>query len=48
MLFRSALGEQRGTLAERTIQIEELRAAEALAVVNSVRGWRDAVLVSPD
>jgi len=36
-----------GTLAERTIRIEELRAAEALAVVNSVRGWRDAVLVSP-
>ena len=36
-----------GALAERTIRIEELRAAEALAVVNSVRGWRDAVLVSP-
>jgi len=34
-----------GGLEERPITIEELRAAEALALVSSVRGWREAVLV---
>ena len=33
-----------GTLAERAILVDELRRAAALAVVNSVRGWRPAVL----
>lgn len=34
-----------GRLRERRIRVEELREAEALALVSSVRGWRDAVLV---
>jgi para-aminobenzoate synthetase/4-amino-4-deoxychorismate lyase len=34
-----------GTLAERTITLEDLRAAEELALVSSVRGWRPAELV---
>ena len=34
-----------GRLEERPITIEELRAAEAIALVSSVRGWREAVLV---
>ncbi len=33
-----------GTLAERTITIEELRAADDLAILSSVRGWRRAAL----
>jgi para-aminobenzoate synthetase/4-amino-4-deoxychorismate lyase len=33
-----------GTLTERTIVVDELPDAQALAVVNSVRGWRRAVL----
>ena len=35
-----------GTIAERVIEVEEAKEAEALAVFNSVRGWRLAVLVS--
>ncbi len=34
-----------GTLEERVISIDEARTAEDLAVFNSVRGWRRAVLV---
>ena len=34
------------TLEERVISIEEARMAEELAVFNSVRGWRRAVLVN--
>ena len=34
-----------GTLAERPVTIEELRAAQELALVSSVRGWRAAELV---
>lgn len=34
-----------GTLAERAITVEEARNAEGLALVNSVRLWRDAVLI---
>jgi para-aminobenzoate synthetase/4-amino-4-deoxychorismate lyase len=34
-----------GTLAERTITVEEVRAAQELALVSSVRGWRPAVLI---
>jgi para-aminobenzoate synthetase/4-amino-4-deoxychorismate lyase len=41
---RAALVAER-TLEERAISIEEARMAEELAVFNSVRGWRRAVLV---
>jgi para-aminobenzoate synthetase/4-amino-4-deoxychorismate lyase len=34
-----------GSVEERAIRIEEARSAEDLAVFNSVRGWRRAVLV---
>jgi para-aminobenzoate synthetase/4-amino-4-deoxychorismate lyase len=34
-----------GSLDERAISIDEVRTAEDLAVFNSVRGWRRAVLV---
>lgn len=34
-----------GTIAERAIEVDEAREAEALAVFNSVRGWRLAVLI---
>jgi para-aminobenzoate synthetase/4-amino-4-deoxychorismate lyase len=34
-----------GRLRERRVRIEELRAAPSLALVSSVRGWREAVLV---
>lgn len=33
-----------GTLVERSVLVDELRSADALAVVNSVRGWRSAML----
>jgi para-aminobenzoate synthetase/4-amino-4-deoxychorismate lyase len=33
-----------GTLAERTLTTADLRRAEGLAVISSLRGWRDAVL----
>ena len=35
----------RGTLSERPISVAELMAADEVAVVNSVRGWRTAKLV---
>jgi para-aminobenzoate synthetase/4-amino-4-deoxychorismate lyase len=34
-----------GSLEERPVMIDEVRAAEELALVSSVRGWRPAVLV---
>jgi para-aminobenzoate synthetase/4-amino-4-deoxychorismate lyase len=34
-----------GQLAERALTVADLRAAEAVAVVSSLRGWRPAVLV---
>jgi para-aminobenzoate synthetase/4-amino-4-deoxychorismate lyase len=34
-----------GDLAERTIRVEELRAAASVALVSDSRGWRSAVLV---
>jgi len=34
-----------GRLEERPVRIEELRSAGGLALVSSVRGWREAVLV---
>ncbi len=34
-----------GTLVERAITVAELRQADAVAVVSSARGWREAVLV---
>jgi para-aminobenzoate synthetase/4-amino-4-deoxychorismate lyase len=34
-----------GTLAERAMTAAEVRGAEGLALLNSVRGWRDATLV---
>ena len=33
-----------GTLRERTLTVEDLRRADGLAVVSSLRGWRPAVL----
>jgi len=43
---RAALLEE-GTLAERAITVEELPDADAIAVLSSVRPWREAVLVDP-
>jgi para-aminobenzoate synthetase/4-amino-4-deoxychorismate lyase len=42
----AALNE--GALEERPITLEELRTAEEVALVSSVRGWRRSVLVAPD
>ena len=39
------LGE--GAIDERTVDVEEARNAQAIAVLNSVRGWRRAVLLDP-
>jgi para-aminobenzoate synthetase/4-amino-4-deoxychorismate lyase len=36
-----------GRLRERTITLDELRHAEGLALINSVRGWMDAQLSTP-
>jgi para-aminobenzoate synthetase/4-amino-4-deoxychorismate lyase len=43
-----AVALDEGTLEERAITLEELRAAEKIALVSSVRGWRRAVLAAPD
>ncbi len=43
--YRSALVRD-GILEERRVRTEELAAAEELALVSSVRGWRPAVLVA--
>jgi para-aminobenzoate synthetase/4-amino-4-deoxychorismate lyase len=34
-----------GTLEEAAVRIEDLERAESVAFLNSVRGWRDAILV---
>jgi para-aminobenzoate synthetase/4-amino-4-deoxychorismate lyase len=34
-----------GRLEERSVPVDALRSAEAIALVSSVRGWREAVLV---
>jgi para-aminobenzoate synthetase / 4-amino-4-deoxychorismate lyase len=34
-----------GTLRERSVSVEEVRSAEEVALVSSVRGWRSAVLI---
>jgi para-aminobenzoate synthetase/4-amino-4-deoxychorismate lyase len=36
-----------GAIAERVIGVDEARTAQALAVLNSIRGWRRALLVDP-
>jgi para-aminobenzoate synthetase/4-amino-4-deoxychorismate lyase len=36
-----------GTLIERTITVAQLRAATAVALVSSARGWRPAVMIDP-
>jgi branched-subunit amino acid aminotransferase/4-amino-4-deoxychorismate lyase len=33
-----------GTLAERPITLDELRSADEIALVSSVRGWRTATI----
>jgi para-aminobenzoate synthetase/4-amino-4-deoxychorismate lyase len=33
-----------GTLAERAMTVDEIRRADGVAIVNSVRGWREAAL----
>jgi len=42
--YRAVLVRE-GTLEERPVTIGEVRDAEELALVSSVRGWRPAVLV---
>jgi para-aminobenzoate synthetase/4-amino-4-deoxychorismate lyase len=44
-IMRASLIAQ-GAIVERSISIPDLLAAEAVAVVNSVRGWRPAVVVN--
>ena len=43
---RAALLDE-GAIEERAIDVDDARTAQALAVLNSVRGWRRAVLVDP-
>ncbi|MGZ6544861.1 MAG: aminotransferase class IV, partial [Actinomycetota bacterium] len=43
---RAALLDERA-IEERFIDVDEARTAQALAVFNSVRGWRRAVLLDP-
>ena len=43
---RAALLDE-GAIEERAVDVEEARTAQALAVLNSVRGWRRAMLVDP-
>jgi para-aminobenzoate synthetase/4-amino-4-deoxychorismate lyase len=40
-----AVALEEGALEERPITLEELRAAQEIALVSSVRGWRRAILV---
>ncbi len=37
-----------GTVKERSISLDDLRSSDAIAVLNSVRGWRGAVLVQDE
>ncbi|MHB8190630.1 MAG: aminodeoxychorismate synthase component I [Ferrimicrobium sp.] len=45
-VFRAALLDS-GQIAERQIKVEELRGCDGLALINSVRLWRSALLVEP-
>jgi para-aminobenzoate synthetase/4-amino-4-deoxychorismate lyase len=45
--FRAVLLRE-GVLRERSLSVGELRRANEIAVVSSVRGWRPAVLLGPD
>jgi len=36
---------ERGEIAERIVTVDEVRAAEEIWLINSVRGWMRAVLV---
>ena len=40
-----AIALEEGALAERTITVDDLRRADALALVSSARGWRPAILL---
>jgi para-aminobenzoate synthetase/4-amino-4-deoxychorismate lyase len=42
--FRAVLLRE-GTLVERVVTVDELRRADDVALINSVRGWRPAELV---
>ena len=42
-VFRRHLIE-RGAIVERTVTVDDLRAAEELAVFNALRGWQAAVV----
>jgi para-aminobenzoate synthetase/4-amino-4-deoxychorismate lyase len=46
-VFRSHLIDQ-GLVRERRLALDELRRASRIWVVNSVRRWRDAVLMGND
>jgi para-aminobenzoate synthetase/4-amino-4-deoxychorismate lyase len=39
---------ERGALRERSLTVEEVQGSEDLAVINSVRGWRPAMLLADD
>ena len=43
-VYRRVLLEK-GTIAERTLTVGDLEAADEIAVINSVRGWRTATVV---
>lgn len=45
--YRAELLDQ-GVIAERTIRVEELRHADEVALINSVRGWRAVELADGD
>ena len=36
---------ERGEIVERVVTVEEVRAAEQIWLINSVRGWMPAVLL---
>jgi para-aminobenzoate synthetase/4-amino-4-deoxychorismate lyase len=36
-----------GTLRERVLHVHDIRRAEQIAVVNSLRGWRHATMAGP-
>jgi para-aminobenzoate synthetase/4-amino-4-deoxychorismate lyase len=44
--YRAWLLDQ-GRIQERVITLDELQTAEAIALINSVRLWRDAILTLP-
>ena len=46
-IYRAFLLEQ-GKITEEAVTIDGLKSAASIAVVNSVRGWRPAVMVAQD